>query len=110
MFFRLAHASDIFSIQQFCNIKSIKNIYIIENKQEILGISLLEKNYITLLYAPDNIRNDFLEMIEEYLFMRYNQIYIYDNSLPSNNNPKIITKNKLSKENRAYTMYIPKKD
>jgi len=117
MFFRPAKAKD-FSTEETQDI-ILEQCFVLENYLGILGIASLQQNTITIIKIQEEHYLTFLEMIEEYLFMKFSSIIILnplatinliaqqwsvDNSSYDKN---CYTKEKQSFMDRQYTMIVP---
>ena len=117
MFFRPAQAKD-FSTEAMQDL-ILEQCFVLENHLGVLGIASLQQNTITIIKIQEEHYITFLEMIEEYLFMKFSSIILL-NPLASINlieqewtvdnnsyNNNCYIKEKKSFIDRQYTMTVP---
>lgn len=117
MFFRPAQTKD-FSTELAQDI-ILTQCFVLENHLGVLGITSLQQNTITIIKIQEEHYLTFLEMIEEYLFMKFSSIIILNPLATINlieqewsvNNSSYddtcYIKEKKSFINRQYTMIVP---
>ncbi|MGL4394309.1 MAG: hypothetical protein ACRCS8_03700 [Brevinema sp.] len=82
MFFRKALTTDFLELKEKGWSTNLKNCYLIEDKNGIIGSCIVEENTVQAIFVTDEKHKKmFLMMIEEYLFMAHERLFALDRSL-----------------------------